>query len=1489
MRRDPLVWWWLLFFINIHTLICSEEVFSCPANCKCSKIRGRTLPNSAVGPYKLTCGSGGTKIHSVEELDLGWVHANVIHLDLSDNLITELPSEAFTATPSLQKLNLSKNQIRSIAPEAFSNLTMLKRLDLSNNMLSTLQNTAFIGLENLEKLKLNQNEIRKIKEGTFDELVSLELLDLSGNPLHCNCELGWLLIWAQNSSVKMNPPPKCGSPAELRGQLLRKLHPDKDMICGMTPFLSGPMPLSLELQPSHNQVVFEGDPLKLRCRAPGITDENSSSVKVIWLFGNQDASAVFKEIHVENRYMAKNGLVESSLSIKHLARDHTGHWHCQLELGSINKTQAIRVIVISEETKYCPQIETSNNKGRYSWPKTVVGYTVELQCEGEQLQVPGEQISPKAQYSCTQLGQWDALNTSSCPFVSETTRILEQFAKVNLSLTKGTVLESARRLKTFIGDGNQLKDKMDVVFISRTVENYLPFVTKETELGPLLVDVVSTMMNLPAELLRDAQVEDRACSRFILAVEVVAEYTSSLQPPKSNLAVEVNRVKRETFTGLTCTWFVHSNKLPGQRWFHCSTSNTSGLFGGTKVIEASIQIPASLFHQLDIQGVSVGSPQQLLVSTYENNRLFPRILASDDKKNIASCIIGTKLVGLEVQNLTDPVYVMFRSPMIHHFSDSPQPVWWDGLGGWNQDGCQLSHFLPGLLVFQCNRLGYFGLLQKIDPLYDPSGRLSGAKFRFSPPAVYVGSFIIVVSLTLAVVTYIICFPSIQMSKKVKHSLTNTWISLALLCFLFSAGINQTEDLKICQGVGLSLHYLSLSSLLWMAVTVSNMYKKLSKSDTLDSVPEDELPSDQPVAQKPLLGLYLVGWGIALIVCGISGAVNMREYAGHWHCFLTPGPALSAVFVPAGILVVFLLIFFLLIRCAIQNIDANGQLSEGTQVTENVDLDMLDSNITNTVVAERTSLHSASTPTASSDVEDPEHSPLMQLKAHIIVLLLYLSMWAAAAMCTARPLKDYFSYDEIVFSIMYAFLAISLGAFVLFFYCIARSDVRSQWHLMQCWCKKRRSRCCRTRSISDTNPALPPSQPLAPTANIASRVGPVAVSSSNSVNSSSHTTKSHNSSAAKAAVELNGMAQTLVKTEVDTGGKKSNVNLVVLHRQMYRSNNSVTEPSATSGAEMFYNPHQSTVARKFFRKQRRHTKPNNLGTRRCGDGGGATSDCDSTTRAESAVFLSSDMENGSNSFTPSLYGPGSKINNTNIHVEHPHPPVRSQNPNILIDNSEECRTRDRLGPPLERLVIGAEDTPVTVLYQSQEQAINRTTSIIEPVEEVSEEITSLAAEASEVDSDLQVGSRTKSIGDISESGSMSYRTSSGALDTSFDGPNFKNEVLRCGWDETSEINSDSLGLDSCSNKSGGQDILDDIKAHCNPTNDEDEERKLPNPHMKYASRSPYSRHIQSDEVPHCSYVNGNGSFTPDLRNVEGCVSDESAAGDSQAISKKETSV
>lgn len=375
-----------------------------------------------------------------------------------------------------------------------------------------------------------------------------------------------------------------------------------------------------------------------------------------------------------------------------------------------------------------------------------------------------------------------------------------------------------------------------------------------------------------------------------------------------------------------------------------------------------------------------------------------------------------------------------------------------------------------------------------------------------------------------------------------------------------------------------------------------MYNQFSKSD-LGDISNNELP-DEPIP-KPLLGLYLVGWGIAMIICGISGAINLQEYAGYSYCFLTSGPALAGLFLPAAILIVYLIIFHLLIKCALQNVDAIGQSFEGTQGTENMDLELLEPS--SNLPINRNSIHSAQ---LSSDIVDSEHSQIRQLKGQIVVFILYLFSWLAAAAAIIKPFSSYISFDDVIFSILYSVFSSSLGIFILIFYGIIRNDVKSEWLKMSCWLQKRKNRCCRTRSISDTNPVIP-THPLAQhlVQPLPNSQAIQVTSDSNSIDSSRCTNRSQMCNAFKFTDTLSN------RESLPDVRKLGNVNLVVLHRQQYRSNNSVTTYIEPTCVEMFYNPHQSGVARKFFRKQRRHTKNNNLGPRKQGDGG-ATSDAGS---------------------------------------------------------------------------------------------------------------------------------------------------------------------------------------------------------------------------------------------------------------------------------------
>lgn len=307
-------------------------------------------------------------------------------------------------------------------------------------------------------------------------------------------------------------------------------------------------------------------------------------------------------------------------------------------------------------------------------------------------------------------------------------------------------------------------------------------------------------------------------------------------------------------------------------------------------------------------------------------------------------------------------------------------------------------------------------------------------------------------------------------------------------------------------------------------------------------------------------------------------------SGQSYCFLSPGPALSAIIIPSIILLIFLSIMCLLVRCiALSHLDSNAQLSDGTQAT---DLELMEATGCN-IPTERTSLHSVLTP--SSQIEDTEHSPLTHLKAFIMVLVIYLFLVVSGALSTMTP--NILPFEELLFSILYCVFCILLGVFVLFFYCFTRTDVRAGWFKI----KAKSKPLYRSRNVMDSNN------------------GPRPVLSNSQSLSSSNAMKS-------IATDLNANTG----DSGDLFNKSGNsLGLVVLKR---------IPNSESQIVNNFYNPQQSTAARKFFKKQRR--KQNNTLPLRP---------------------LNTDTLNSS------ILGGQSKINNTNIHVDMP--PRESKDKNL----------------------------------------------------------------------------------------------------------------------------------------------------------------------------------------------------------------------------------
>ncbi|XP_075159039.1 remoulade [Haematobia irritans] len=1205
-------------------------------------------------PDKCVCRNAAPNTTSTWSLRVSCSEKNLIwqNLDFGDDIV------------NVVTLDLSKNGLSTFEKEFFRNMTELKRLDLSGNILKTIDKSTFgDAFENLERLRLNNNSIAHIYPGSFDHLINLKQLDISHNPLHCDCDLIWLVSWSNSRFVKLQPPPKCES-EDFKGVPLRRLVVGVDLYC------ESPLQPLLEFIPKNNQVVFEGDELILKCRAPRVaigghreSEDLPTRAHVFWGWSDKirsknstddviyhDPQKVLNDVHLESKHTTDSGILDSVLRIASVRRNHTGTYDCTLRSQQANMSHAIAVIVIAKNTLYCPAVYVKTNKGSYRWPQTVRGQTVEQECAEE------SNNGQVATYHCDEMGNWIDLNTQSCSYVSPTTRLLEQFAKMDLNLNRANVLEIARSVHNFTHTSNNLRriqDPIDLEFVARTLVKYLDFIGYQKELAYLLLDIVSQLLTLPSKTFYDAQKEFGSGLKLLKCVEIASRQTSMESPaPNEHLTkedlvsfprsffVDYFKVRSESFSGISCVWLHSTQSSPSI--FECSTSNDS-FPSFERYVDAAIEIPVnSIFH--NGSKVSTSRSIKIMVAVFRNANLLPH-LSDNNSIILSSPIIGTKIVPddqttttFEVVDMEDKhqIIVLLRVHPYHNEKSVPIPAWWDSdRNQWSPTMCQQLYLHRGLLMFSCKRLGYYGLLQQSLHLNDFKSDNAGARFRFLPYPIYVGTAVLFVCLAINIVTFVVFGQSILINRQQRHTFINTWLALLSLSLVFTLGIYQTERQDNCRLIGILIHYLSLCILLWLCVSLSTMYKRLSKNHR---VIDSDMPKER--LRKPIMGIYLVGWGIAMMICGISGAVNINEYAAYSFCFLHNPSALNAMLVPGGILLIFLFILFLTIyyqlnhRNSVASIVHNNQFSDNTQATENIDMDWLDSTHGNQTrrtngttkslnLDQYTSLTLSNT-APSSIVDDFERSNLSHLRAHFLFLILFVVSWMSAAAFIMHSSLEQRDESSHMYALIYSFSSCILGIFILVFFTITRNDTRRQWG---------QNPCCGNENVGDSYEEKEPSPPIV-------TYKPYETAANNSGASRS------NSQCSKHRTSNIDATQHLLSS---TSSAPPPPATIINNQQISIGGLSHEIPSA----EIFYNPNQINVARKFFKKQKRLAKRNNFELQRqkdrieCGGTGHGGTDTFSDGSSTTGGNIYSRRHNAMTLLLSSRVG---KVNNTNINYK-----------------------------------------------------------------------------------------------------------------------------------------------------------------------------------------------------------------------------------------------
>ncbi|XP_074153322.1 adhesion G protein-coupled receptor A1 isoform X3 [Sminthopsis crassicaudata] len=969
-------------------------------------------------------------------------------------------------------LILTNNKILGVKSGAFLGLPSLERLDLSNNRIGCLTPPVFTGLSGLHKLNLSGNIFSGLIYGLFSELLALKvllqplpktpdcLLYLSGclrhfgtDSLICDCHLSWVSEWARNTSVRLAEETTCAYPAALRGWPLRSLR-EEQLTC------AGPLELPLfQLIPSQSQVVFHGDRLPFQCTATLV----GNSTQAHWYHNGRLAETdEARGVLVKESVVHDCSLITRELTLSSIGTDAAGSWECRVSNAYGNRTKGVEITVLETTAPSCPPERLWTRKGDFRWPRTLAGVAASLPCLPFSLSLVslrGSPEEPRARRRCGPAGRWEDADLSQCPSSQEVVQVLWAFATMHVNVTNAG--EFSARLALYTGAASPFAGKTEVVHLAQIMEKLLAFVGDVPELGDALVQIASNLMLVGDHALWAAQREDGACTRALRCLECVAERAPSASVPtvskvSPNIALEARALQPSSFRGMSC---VVLQKAPGEGGLHpegalslkCDGSgapwhggedrpaqNDASADGVTVVASVHLPRPAPSAGAPARQSVD-NSTCKLKLIVFRNGKLFPGGSsanwsgpgAAGRRRSVATPALFAQIDGCSLSNLSAPVTVGLRpwAPGL-----APVAAAWDsallaGHGGWRGDRCDLVGSAGDLLTLQCPHWGHFAVLMDLKTVLS----LPEAPGEFLHPVVYACTAVMLLCLFASILTYIVHHSTIRISRKGWHMLLNFSFHTALTFAVFAGGINRTQYPIVCQAVGITLHYSTLSTMLWIGVTARNIYKQVTKK-----APQGPGGEQPPYPKQPLLRFYLISGGVPLIICGITAATNIKNYGpdsdGAPYCWMAWEPSLGAFYGPVAFIALVTCIYFLATYVQLRrHPERKYELKERREEP---------ARLAGPEAGPGPAGEPGPAPACSllpASLLENEHSFKAQLRAAAFTLFLFAATWTFGALAVSQG-----PFLDMIFSCLYGAFCVTLGLFVLIHHCAKRDDV---WH---CW-------------------------------------------------------------------------------------------------------------------------------------------------------------------------------------------------------------------------------------------------------------------------------------------------------------------------------------------------------------------------------------------------------------------------------------------------------
>ncbi|XP_068248424.1 chaoptin-like [Palaemon carinicauda] len=119
-----------------------------------------------------------TTLSSIPDFDL----PRLMHLNVSHNILSFLPSITMANFSSIRVLDISYNELPVPANNAWQMIPRLRELYMQKNPIRSITNTSFTGLERLEVLDIRDFPLQGFEAGCFTSMTSLRRLYMTTHP-----------------------------------------------------------------------------------------------------------------------------------------------------------------------------------------------------------------------------------------------------------------------------------------------------------------------------------------------------------------------------------------------------------------------------------------------------------------------------------------------------------------------------------------------------------------------------------------------------------------------------------------------------------------------------------------------------------------------------------------------------------------------------------------------------------------------------------------------------------------------------------------------------------------------------------------------------------------------------------------------------------------------------------------------------------------------------------------------------------------------------------------------------------------------------------------------------------------------------------------------------------------------------------------------------------------------------------------------------------